>query len=154
MQPPKRRPEGWSAAVHGVVFALAFAAVAMVPGPAWPDAGKAVAIELNKLEPNGAACRAYLVLKNGTESVFGSLKLDLVVFDSDGVVAKRLAVETAPLPAGKTSLKVFDIADQPCGGIGRVLLNDVLACRDVAGPREDCLDLVVPSARGPIPFIE
>lgn len=123
LQPPKRRPEGWFAAAHGVVFALAFAAVAMVPGPAWPDARKAVAIELNKLEPNGAACRAYLVLKNGTESVFGSLK-------------------------------VFDIADQPCGGIGRVLLNDVLACRDAAGPREDCLDLVVPSARGPIPFIE
>lgn len=70
-------------------------------------AAERVAIELNKLEPQGDACRAYLVLKNGTTSAFETLKLDLVMFDADSVVARRLAVETALLPAGKTSLKVF-----------------------------------------------
>jgi len=113
-----------------------------------------VSVELNKLEPNGAACRAYLVLENGTGSAFGTLKLDLVMFDSDGVVAKRLAVETAPLPAGKTSLKVFDIEGLACEAVGRVLLNDVMACADASGARDDCLGLVAPAARGPVAFIK
>lgn len=113
-----------------------------------------VSVELNKLKPNGEACRAYLVVKNDAGAAFETLKLDLVLFDTDGIVARRLAVETAPLPAGKTSLKVFDVAGQPCDGIGRVLLNDVLACRDNGGERTDCLGLVAPTARGAVPFIK
>lgn len=122
--------------------------------PAAAMADTAVSVELNKLEPNGEACRAYLLVKNDTDAAFETLKLDLVLFDTDGVVARRLAVETAPLPTGKTSLKVFDIAGQPCGGIGRILLNGILACRDSTGKRTDCGALVTPSARGGVPFIE
>jgi len=113
-----------------------------------------VSVELNKLEPSGEACRAYLVLENGAGSAFETLKLDLVMFDTDGVVAKRLAVETAPLPAEKTSLKVFDMEGLACETVGRVLLNDVMACADASGPREDCLGLVAPAARGPVEFIK
>ncbi len=113
-----------------------------------------VQVELNKLEPNGKACRAYIVLENGTESAFETLKLDLVMFDADGVVAKRLAVETAPLPAGKTSLKVFGIDGLSCARVGRVLLNDVMACADASGTRDDCPALVVPVARGPVAFVK
>lgn len=102
-----------------------------VVGPA-RAAKDGVSVELNKQEPNGAACRAYLVLENATESAFDTLKLDLVMFDADGVEAKRLAVETAPLSAGKTNLKVFDIDGLPCEWVGRVLLNDVMACADKA----------------------
>lgn len=111
-------------------------------------------IDLNKLEPNGEACRAYLVLENGTDSAFSALKLDLVMFDTDGVVAKRLAVETAPLPAGKTSLKVFDMSDLPCEQVGRLLLNTVMTCADASGTRDNCLGLISTSARGTIPFIK
>lgn len=111
-------------------------------------------VELNKLEPNGEACRAYLVLENGTQSAFETLKLDLVMFDTNGVVAKRLAVETAPLPTGKTSVKAFDIIDLPCERVGRVLLNGVLACADAAGSREDCLALISTTSRGAVPFIK
>ena len=123
------------------------------PAPAAPGE-KALAIELNKLEPNGEACRAYLVLKNGSARAFESLKLDLVMFDSDGVVAKRLAVQAAPLPSGKTSLKVFDITGHGCGAIGSILLNDVLACEPAAEEGGDCLGLIAASARGPVPFIK
>ncbi|MEM7120380.1 MAG: Tat pathway signal sequence domain protein [Pseudomonadota bacterium] len=113
-----------------------------------------VTVELNKLEPNGDACRAYLMLHNGAGAAFDSLKLDLVLLDNDGIVANRLAVETAPLKAGKTSLKVFDFADQQCGEVGRVLLNDVLACHDNNGPRQDCLDVVAPTSLGSVAFIK
>lgn len=128
------------------------ACAALSPVAALADS--TVSVELNKLEPNGEACRAYLLVKNDAGAAFETLKLDLVLFDTDGVVAKRLAVETAPLPAGKTSLKVFDITGQPCDGIGRILLNDVLTCRDNTGERNDCGALVAPTARGAIPFIK
>jgi len=133
--------------------ALLLLALLGVAGPALA-AEDGVSVELNKLEPNGAACRAYLVLENGTASAFETLKLDLVMFDTDGVVAKRLAVETAPLPAAKTSLKVFDMDGLPCERVGRVLLNDVMACADASGARDDCLGLVAPAARGPLEFIK
>jgi hypothetical protein len=122
-----------------------------------PAVGEAVTVELNKLEPNGAACRAYLVAKNAAARAFDSLKLDLVMFDRNGVVAKRLAVQAAPLPVGKTSLKVFDIEGHDCAEIGSILLNDVLACapappEDANGAASGCLELVAASARGEVPF--
>lgn len=136
--------------LRSLVAAAAFAAFG-VPAIA---ADSTVTVELNKLEPNGDACRASLMLHNGAGTAFDSLKLDLVLLDNDGIVANRLAVETAPLTVGKTSLKVFDFADQQCGEVGRVLLNDVLACHDINGPRQDCLDVVSPTSLGSIAFIK
>ena len=60
-----------------------------------------VVVELNKLEPSGAGCQPYMVFENGTEVDFGSLKLDLVMFDGDGIIALRVAVDGAPLPPWK-----------------------------------------------------
>jgi len=113
----------------------------------------AVTVELNKLEARGGACRAYLVLENGAGVAFESLRLDLVMFDGEGIVARRLAVETAPLAEGKTSLKVFDIDGLACAEVGRVLLNDVMACSDASGRREDCLGLVEVESRADVDLV-
>lgn len=112
-----------------------------------------VTVELNKLEQVDNACRAYLVTQNLTDTHFDSLQLDIVMFDNDGIVAKRLAVEIAPMAPGKTSLKVFDIAGLPCDKIGQLLLNDVIQCRDDKGVRTDCLSLVRVSSRDKVAFI-
>jgi hypothetical protein len=137
-----------------IVAILAFLAFHCLAAPGAMAGDAAVGIELNKLEPSGAACRAYLVLRNATTVSFESLKLDLVMFDTDGVVARRIAVETAPLPVGKTSLKVFDIGGMPCGKMQRVLLNDILTCESGGSAMDDCLPRVTVSARGPVPFIK
>jgi hypothetical protein len=142
----------WNSCRKPTAFAAALAAVLALPAPAAAEPG--IAVELNKLEPRKDACRAYLVLKNGTGSAFQELKLDLVMFDADGVVGRRVAVQGAPLGAGKTSLKVFDIDGIPCPGIGRILLNDVMACRDASGPRDDCTGLVTTSSRAAAPLIK
>ncbi len=113
-----------------------------------------IKIELNKLESSENACRAYLLLENRSHLSFESLKLDLVLFDAEGVVAKRLAVEAAPLPKDKTSLKVFNISKLPCNGIGRVLLNKLTSCSDTQRARDDCLAMVSTSARGAVSFIK
>ena len=140
---------------------MAWALAVCVSATVWQAGARAasgeaapVDVELNKIEPHDGACRAYLVLKNKTANGFKTLKFDLVMFDTEGIVAKRLAVEAGPLPAGKTSLKVFDVGDLPCDRLGRILLNDVMACEDATGPREDCLAFVATSARAKVPFIK
>ena len=113
-----------------------------------------VLVELNKLESKDTTCRAYIVLKNRSRIVLSTLKIDFVVFDTDGIVTKRLAVELGPLPSDKTSLKVFDIEELHCTQLGRLLVNDVAACEDDSGPRSDCLALLSTSTRASVPFVK
>ncbi len=68
-----------------------------------------VHLELNKAEQVQGSCRLYLLLDNKTERAYENLQLDLVSFDTDGIIAQRMLLETAPLPAGKMRLKVFDL---------------------------------------------
>lgn len=131
----------------------ALAGLAAGAAPAWADDGM-VSVELNKFESTDNACRAYLVLQNGTSHAFDSLKLDMVMFDAEGIVARRLAVEAGPLPAGKTSLKVFDVDGLACLDVGRVLLNDVLTCTGDGGDLDGCMDMVVPASRTESPFVK
>ena len=67
---------------------------------------------------------------------------------------RRVAVETAPIGAGKTSLKVFDISGIQCAAIGRMLLNGVLSCKGGKEQTADCLSLVSVSSRAAQPFIK
>lgn len=113
-----------------------------------------VRIELNKLEPLETACRAYLLFENRTPSNFRSLKLDLVMFNSEGVINRRLAVEGGPLPADKTSVKLFDIEGVTCEAVNRVLLNGVLSCSDGEGDRPNCLDIVETASRSGAEFFK
>jgi len=163
------------------VVLLASTLIAAVPALAQSGAATGgINVELNKLEPVDSACRAYLVTQNLSDQTFNSLKLDVVMFDAQGIVAKRLAVQIAPMPAGKTSLKVFDIADLACDKIGQLLLNNVLECTvapaaavdddtaasqatrqsadqvadQAATSRSDCLSLISVSQRGNVPFIQ
>jgi hypothetical protein len=111
-------------------------------------------VELNKLEPMEAACRAYLLFENRTADDFGSLKLDLVMFNPEGIINRRLAVEGGPLPADKTSVKLFDIDGVACDSVDRVLLNGVLSCSDAQGERGDCLALIETSSRSGADFFK
>ena len=126
--------------------ALALALLGSPIGAAAAEEG-GLRVELNRLEPLDDACRVYLVLANGTAEAFDAFKLDLVLFDTDGVIARRLAVEAAPLRAQKTSVKLFDLDALPCDRIGTVLLNDVLACSGTSGPVADCVARIETASR-------
>jgi hypothetical protein len=106
-----------------------------------------VAIELNKLEPQGKSCRAYVVIDNPSDTAFQTLKLDLVFFQTDGTIGRRLAFDLAPLRPVKKTVKTFDLEGVGCETIGSVLVNDVLDCRDAAGPVPACLDRLKFSSR-------
>jgi hypothetical protein len=104
-------------------------------------------VELNKLESQNSACLAYLVFENNTGHSFSDLTLDLVMFDKQGIIINRLAVNAAPVAAEKTSVKLFDIEDLACEEIGSILLNGVLDCRDEGGKVPNCVALLSPSSR-------
>lgn len=111
-------------------------------------------VELNKLEERGDACRAYLVTENGTGTAFSAFTLDLVVFDHDDVIARRLAVDVSPLSVGKTRIRLFDLQGMSCRSLGRIVINDVLTCRDQSGPRDDCINFIEPRSRAGVPLVE
>ena len=122
-----------------------------------PPAAEPLPLELNKLEPiAGGGCRVYLVASNPDAREIDPLRIDLVVFGTDEVISRRLAIDLGPLPPHKTAVRLFDLAGQSCEGIGHMLVNDVLACgpaRDAATPvdsvvpRAACLDRLAPSSR-------
>lgn len=120
---------------------------AVEAAPAAAPAADAILIELNKLEPQADACRAYLVLNNPAGPDITDLKLDLILFNQEQVIERRIAVGLSPLLAGKTTVKLFDIQGQDCARIGSVLINEVMSCNSAEGAVPDCTKLIAPSSR-------
>lgn len=111
-----------------------------------------VSLELNKLEAMEKACRVYLLLRNEGGG-YQSFKLDLVLFGTDGVIARRLTAEVGPLPSQKRIVKLFDIDGLACAGIGSVLVNDVLDCRP-ANETSTCLTRLQLSSRADVEIMK
>jgi len=111
-------------AILGGVFWQSVAVLAQAP------ASPPIRVELNKLEPlSGTGCRVYIVTVNPDPEPIEQLRLDLILFDTDGVIARRVALDLGPLAAHKTAVRLFDLQNLRCDGIGRALVNDVLACQ-------------------------
>lgn len=128
-----------AAVLRQVVFA-SFVAAAPIPfTTAAYAAGPTLAVELNKLEPQANGCRAYVVVQNDSPTLFQSLKLDLVLFQQDGVIGRRFAIDLAPLKPQKRTVKLFDLDSMACDKIGSFLINDVVECKSDTGPVDDCL---------------
>jgi hypothetical protein len=102
-----------------------------------------VRVELNTLESTDTHCRMTFVVENKSAAV-ESLKLDLVVFNTESIVYRRLITELGPVRAGRTIVKTYAI-ETKCAQVGAVLVNGVSAC--VPGEPEACLDGLSLSSR-------
>lgn len=145
------------AIVIGIAVGLIIIAGIAADAAAADEQGAApgtIALELNKTEAQPAGCRIYFVLDNGTPESFDVFKLDLVVFAGDGVILRNLATEMGPLRAEKRVVKMFDLADLACDGIGSLLVNDVLACSAAGQDRGDCIDLVTVGSRASVTLMK
>ena len=130
--------------------ALGFATACLFSGaPVLADT-PSISVELNKLEPNGGNCRAYLVVNNESKTGLKAFKLDLVLFQNDGVIGRRFAVDLAPLRPSKRSVKLFDIDGTSCDSVGSLLINDVLECEAESGQIDDCLAAISVSSLSPV----
>ena len=138
------------------VFRSMTAAALLLPAIAQAQEEPQLTLELNKLEPvqatagGGAGCRAYLVAtdpENGPK--VDLLRLDLVLFGIDGVIARRIALDIGPVQPGRTQVRPFELRDQACDAIGQILINDALLCKIGGADRNDCLDRIRPATRVP-----
>jgi hypothetical protein len=115
-----------------------------------PPAAGQISLELNKLEAQDKSCRAYLVVNNEGQTVYQSFKLDLVMFQPDGVIGKRFALDLAPIKAGKKTVKLFDLDGVACDKVGNFLVNDIMECKADNNAAEDCLSRLALSSLGQV----
>jgi len=128
-------------------IALAWAVTFAAP-PAWAEDG--LAIELNKVENLDGGCMASLVFQNNLGATLDRFSLDLFLFDANGVIIRRVTIDMAPLPNGKTRVAQFHLHPGPCAEVGRVLVNDFPQCRAETGASVDCLAGLTVSSRSAI----
>jgi hypothetical protein len=120
------------------------AAMALTIAPALGQNAEPIRIELNVLDNLQDRCRATFVIENKSQSAIESLALDLAVFNPEGIVQRRLALDLAPLRPAKTMVKAFEL-EGLCARIGALLVNDVTAC--VPGTPDACLARLELSSR-------
>jgi hypothetical protein len=107
-------------------------------------ADEKVLIELNSMESADNRCRLNFVVENKSRVAIESMKLDLVVFGTDGGILRRLVTDMGPVRAIKTVVRVF-IFDDECRQMAAILVNDVAAC--TPGEPGACLDGLSLSSR-------
>ena len=126
---------------RGVMAGLAvFLVAAASPALAQPE-GK-LAIELNKLAQEDAACRFYFLLENGTGYALTDVTVEFAFFDTDGIFAYRNLFSFGKLRAARNKLASFTLEQLRCPQVGRVLLNEVIDCGLPEAVDVDCDALV------------
>lgn len=108
--------------------------------------GGRLTVELNKFEPaDTGGCRAFFLFRNQTGQSFEGFEMSLAILDTGGIIDRLLTIDAAPLPAARTTLKLFEIPEISCDAIGEILLHELASCKPQNGAEIDCfafLDLV------------
>jgi hypothetical protein len=81
--------------------------------------------------------------------------MEIVFFDaSDSMVSEMLLLDFGRLPKDKTKVVEFDLQQQECEQISRVLVNDVVECAgaEEQNMTEDCFNALKTSNRADIEF--
>ncbi|MCE8459092.1 hypothetical protein [Rhodovulum sulfidophilum] len=142
-----------------VLTALALAPVIALVGPALaqgvPDTASGMLVELNAAaETPAGACRLTYVATNRSETGLSEIAYEVAVFDAEGIVSQLLVLDFGAMPPGKTRVVQFDMPDQPCEAISRIVVNAAPGCvRAEDGAQSPvCLDGLETRARGAIQF--
>ncbi|MEM6680571.1 MAG: hypothetical protein AAF675_22120, partial [Pseudomonadota bacterium] len=99
-------------------------------------------VELNKLEDAEGTCRSYFLFRNPSDTAFAEFEMALAIMDPEGVIDQLLTIDAAPVPAGRTTLKLFEIPGRACAAVGELLLHDIAACRPQNAEPIDCFEVI------------
>lgn len=123
-----------------LIGGVALAAVAAFPTLAAPGR---LLVELNKFEEiDGGGCRAFFLFRNQTDQSFDGFEMSLAILDTNGVIDRLLAIDAAPLPVSRTTLKLFEIPEISCAGISEVLLHELTSCKPQNADEMDCFPIL------------
>jgi len=112
-------------------------------------------IELNKAEDGDDACVASFVVRNAMGHTLDRFSMDLYVFDNDGVIARQVLLDLAPLRGNKITVARFNLIARSCGEVSRILINDIPSCRSAgSGDTLDCLAALTVSSRASIEMVK
>jgi len=111
---------------------------------------RALAVELNALDTQGANCRISFMAHNKTEEALQGLGYEVVLFNTEGGIDRMTKFDFGGLPAGKTVVRRFDLAGTVCEEIGRVLVNGASRCE--AASTLDCDSLLTTTNRTTVEF--
>ena len=111
-----------------------------------------IQLELNNAQDVDGACRISYLASNKTKQAFDRIAYDFVVFDAKEMVSRLLVLDFGQLPIGKTKVVQFDLSDQGCSSISRLLINDVSECSIAGGSSQLCIEGLKTSTRTSIVF--
>ena len=139
-----RRRSRWTAAGAAAALAWGLAATTAAAQDTQDQAEDRtpLTVELNLIEQEGTSCRTYFVFENGGEVDFANLRLDVFLFNDNGIIGRRFLLDSGAVGAGGTRVRIADLPDTDCAGVGYLLINGVLGCEDTDGAREDCASLI------------
>lgn len=115
---------------------------------------QSLTVELNKLEDVETGCQAFFLFQNGREENLSEFEMSLAILTPDGIIDRLLTIDAAPLPAQRTTLKLFEIPNTQCAEIGEVLLHDIPACTPQNGDPLDCFSFLELSSRAAAPLVK
>jgi hypothetical protein len=131
-------------------------ALALIAAMGWQGSGHAqdgaLTIELNKMEDTDQGCLSSFLFDNRTGHQLNRLQVDLVFFDPEGIAAKQMLLDMAPLYADKKMLASFLVDDTACDKIGSILVNSVPRCENGSGHEVGCIDMLEVSSRSEVPL--
>jgi hypothetical protein len=116
--------------------AVAALAVVLLATPlsAQTETARTLALELNRVDQIGAACRFTFLADNRLGSDMSAFTVETVIIDAEGVVDRLTLFEFGALPDDTPRVRQFDVPDLTCDGVGRILINGVSDCGGV----DDC----------------
>ena len=116
--------------------------------PAVSEPTGPLTVEINKFEANDTGgCRAFFLFRNETGLTFEGFEMSLAIFDATGIIDRLLSIDAAPLPAARTTLKLFEIPDIACTDISEVLLHEIPSCKPQNEDERDCFAMLRLSSR-------
>lgn len=139
--------------LNGSLGVLVLSAAVAQHAPAAAQPGR-MTVELNKLEDGDeGGCRSYFLFRNGTGLAFEGFEMSLAVLAGDGVIDRLLTIDAAPLPADRTSLRLFDIPGIACAEISEMILHDIPVCKPQNAEAANCYDYIELESRAPADIV-
>ena len=145
-------PRASTLASHAIPV-LASIALAVLPARAQEAAKDAALIlELNGAQPSDKGCRLTFVVTNNLGAELTKAAFEIALFNDAGVVDRLTVLDFNELPAGKTKVARFDLADTDCAKISRVLVNHATECSGAGIDPKACLAQLKPETKSTIVF--
>lgn len=99
-----------------------------------------LALELNAAQTGTNGCLLTFVVTNGFGADLNQVVLETVLFDVDGQVAQLTLFDFGAIPVARPRVRQFEVAEQSCENLGRVLINGANACSGDGLADTACID--------------